>query len=135
MLERASWCCHAGQEAQLAWQRMALPVISALHFQKAAARRTQSSVAETPQASPSEPERGPGAAHAPAWASMYCWGHPPWELQCLGKTAPTCALARIAPLLPCAYLCSLFLQVHVPAPGLALCHDAGTIASKLCADR
>ena len=74
--EQAAWCCHAGQEAQLAWQRMALPVISALHFQKAAARRTQSSAAETPQASPSEPERGPGAAHAPALASMYCWGHP-----------------------------------------------------------
>ena len=53
----------AGHEAQLAWHRMALPVVSALHFQKAAARRTQSSAAETPQASPSEPDRGPGTPH------------------------------------------------------------------------
>ena len=110
----------AGQEAQLAWQRMALPVISALHFQKAAARRTQSSVAETPQASPSEPERGPGAAHARAWACLQIFRSKmqaqnfdtPWELWCICKHAPTCALARIALLFLCAQLCSLLSKVN-----------------------
>lgn len=100
----------AGQETQLAWQRMALPVISALHFQKAAARRTQSSVTETPQASPSEPERGPGAAHALAWAFVPRGFHPVGAMVPLQK----CAHMRrcIAPLLRCARLCSLLLDLR-----------------------
>ncbi|KAK9819368.1 hypothetical protein WJX81_004642 [Elliptochloris bilobata] len=49
-----------GHEAQLAWQRMALPVISALHFQRAVARRTQSSTGEATRTAPPVPGHAPG---------------------------------------------------------------------------
>ena len=86
----------AGQEAQLAWQRMALPVISALHFQKAAARRTQSSVAVTPQASPLEPDSVPGAARD--LGLLIPGGHPHNICRVSLKTAHMCPCS-------CAHMC------------------------------